>query len=194
LVFGDSDIGYYLIIVIWLLGISLSLSTDSLDRLNDLKIPCATAEVSCNGGPDLFVSGFWILIEQGPGRQDHPRRAEAALNRPVLNKRSLEGVEVSIHISQSLNGGDAHSLRLHDRKDAGIDGLSIDENGAGAAFPHATAFLCSGELKLISENLQERQAGFNLDLYRLAIQFKMDGLFHHLILSVTVEVTLTLTE
>lgn len=87
-------------------------------------------------------------------------------------------MEVPIHISQSFNGGDARSVCLHDRKEAGIDGLSIDQDGAGAAFPHATAFLCSGKFKIISEYLQERQAGFDHDLDGFAIQFKLDGLLH----------------
>jgi hypothetical protein len=55
-----------------------------LDRANDVLVPGAAAEVALEAVPDLFVGRRRVRAQQVVRREQHARRAEAALE-PVLD-------------------------------------------------------------------------------------------------------------
>src|SRR5260370_7764549 len=71
------------------------------------QIACAPAQVTAHVGDDLFVGGIRILVEQRFGREDHPRRAEAALKSEMIEKGLLQRVKAARGIGEAFDGGDA---------------------------------------------------------------------------------------
>src|SRR4029453_7024490 len=64
-----------------------------LDRLDDVHVARATAEVAADPLADLFLVGVRVLLQKPGGLHDHARRAEPALESVLVPERLLEGVE-----------------------------------------------------------------------------------------------------
>ena len=63
------------------------------DRVEDLHVAGAAAQVPREPGLDLVVGRRWMALLQRDGRQDHPRRADAALRPAVCDERLLHRVQ-----------------------------------------------------------------------------------------------------
>src|SRR5580765_8465797 len=64
-----------------------------LDRLHDVHVARAAAEVAADPRPDLLLVGLRVLLQE-PGRlHDHARRTEAALETVLVPERLLERVQ-----------------------------------------------------------------------------------------------------
>src|SRR5437764_12578235 len=74
-----------------------------LDRLHDIDVPGATADVSLDRLPDLVLARARIPVEQVLGGHQDSRRAVAALQGMFVAEGLLEGVELPI-LSQALDG------------------------------------------------------------------------------------------
>jgi hypothetical protein len=61
---------------------------------------------------DFLLSRRRISVQEGLGREDHARRAIAALNSPLLDKGLLNRVE-SMARGQTFDGGDGLGLGFH---------------------------------------------------------------------------------
>src|SRR3954453_19094471 len=66
-------------------------------RRDDVLVAGAPADASGDGGTDLMVRRFGVLVEQGADRHLHPRRAEPALQRVHLVEPLLDRVELAVH-------------------------------------------------------------------------------------------------
>src|SRR3972149_1370098 len=104
-----------------------------LNGLDDLEIAGAAAEVADDGLPNLVFAGIGLLAQQPPCEHDQPWGAEPALHGARLHKRFLNLVEIAIAAAHALNGQDLLVLGFDREVEAGIDGLTVDEHGAGAA-------------------------------------------------------------
>src|SRR6478736_10068108 len=72
------------------LGCRRHLGRRLLDRLDDVHVPRAAAQVAADPPADLLLGRVGVLTEQ-PGRlHDHSRRAEAALQAVLVPERLLE--------------------------------------------------------------------------------------------------------
>src|SRR5215211_1817202 len=64
-----------------------------LHGLDDVVVPGAAAEVPLQPRADLGLGRLWVPLEQLARRQDHPWRAEAALQPVLLPEALLERVQ-----------------------------------------------------------------------------------------------------
>ena len=116
--------------------------TGLADSIKDFEISAAAAEIAVKSGFDFLLTWFWFLVEQGLGGDDHPRDAEAALNRPPVEKGLLNGMKI-VAIRETLNGGDFLPFAIGRQGDAREDRPPINDNGARAAFRLVARGLCS---------------------------------------------------
>ena len=111
------------------------------DGLDDLHVARAAAVVVLQGRGDLLLRGVGAPVQQGLGRQHHPRRAESALHRPHVQKGLLDGVQPAVGAPQPLNGEDPPPRGAAEPGHAGADGLVVQQHGARAAVARAAAVL-----------------------------------------------------
>ena len=62
-----------------------------------------------------------------------------------------------------------HTIGLHRKHRARLDGLAVDVHRAGAAQAGAAAEFCARELELLAHDPEQRRVGLSLDVRRLAI-------------------------
>src|SRR5205807_5377266 len=98
----------------------------ALNRLDNMLIAGAAAEVPLNSVPDFFFAGIRISLEKLGGSHDHARGAIAALQSMVLPKALLHRMEFSIG-GKAFNRSYLGAIGLHRQQRAGLHRLSIDE-------------------------------------------------------------------
>src|SRR5262249_49755235 len=101
------------------------------------------------------------------------RRAEAALRRVVRHERLLERVQRAV-LDQTFDRLDRPAVHPGGELAAGVDGLAVDEHGAGAALAAVAADLGAGEIQLIAEELGEGPAVVDLDAAAAAVEGERD--------------------
>src|SRR5262245_66651490 len=69
------------------LGRGSHLGGGLLDRLDDVHVAGAAAQVAADAPPDLVLARVRVLTEQPGGLHDHPRGAEAALQAVLVPER-----------------------------------------------------------------------------------------------------------
>ena len=102
------------------------------DRFQYPQIARAAAQVAAHVGDDFFVGGMRVFFQQRFGREDHPRRAEAALKSKLIEKGLLQRMKPAGAIGESFDGGDALIADLVGEIGAGADGKAVDEHGTTA--------------------------------------------------------------
>jgi len=105
--------------------------------------------------PNLFAGGAGVLVEQPLGGDDESGRAEAALDGPVGDEGPLEGVELRRR-PDSLDGEDLRALLdVPPGNDAGTGHLAVQDDVTDTALAHAAAELGTGQLELVSDDLDQ---------------------------------------
>ncbi len=150
----------------------------SANGLDDARVARAAAEVALERLLDLLVGGLGISVEQSFGGHDHPRGAEAALHRPVLNESLLQRMQLAVR-SQPLNRFHARSIGAGGLSDAGAHRIAVHDHRAGPAVPLAAAVLGPREMQLVPQHLQQSSLGADLDLMGRAVDVQGDCLFLH---------------
>src|SRR6266852_6401353 len=87
---------------------SVRLARVRLDRVDDLRVAGAPAEVALERAADLVARRRRMSLEERDRRQQHPRRAEAALHGAVTKKRVLQRMK----LSAALETADGHDRSL----------------------------------------------------------------------------------
>ena len=90
-------------------GLAAQERAGQLDRLDDLHVAGAAAEVVAQGVPDLLGRGIGVDVEQRLGRHDHAGDAEAALHGPGQHEGLLDEVRVGRR-AQALDGDDVGAV------------------------------------------------------------------------------------
>jgi len=85
---------------------SLHIGRTHLDGLDNVLIPCAAAQIAFELLANLSLIGVGVASAQIDRTHDHAWRAKPALQAMTLFERSLHGVQCSILLSQTLDGGD----------------------------------------------------------------------------------------
>ena len=129
-----------------------------MDGVEDTHVAGAAAEVSGQAFLDLFEGWVWVLREEMVSGEDHAGSADAALGSASLEEASLDGVEF-FFVGYAFYGGDFGAPRLEDGDQAGVDQLTVHEDGAGAAFAFAAAFFGAGEVEVLAEDVEEELSG-----------------------------------
>ena len=95
------------------------------------------------------------FVEHGDRRADLARGAIAALVAIMPDERGLQRMQ-RIGRAQSFDGRDIASF-VHDRQsEAGVDTLSVEDHRAGAALAMIAPFLCSGEMQVFAQRIEQR--------------------------------------
>jgi hypothetical protein len=93
-----------------------------------------------------------ISVEKGLGRKNHPWCAKAALDRKMVDEGALQRMELAV-FAQSFYGQNFPVPDFDGEGQTGGNGLSIQQNGAGAAVPDAAPFLGSGQTEVFPEDM-----------------------------------------
>ena len=124
-----------------------------LDGGHDFHIAGAAAVVVAQRVADLRLGGVGVFVQQGLAAQHHAGDAEAALHRAGLAVG--EGVDLLLPLGQALDGEDAAALQQIGVRHAGLTGLAVNEDGAGAAGTLRAAVLGAGQMQLIPQKTQQ---------------------------------------
>src|SRR5262245_21121632 len=138
------------------------------DRLVDLLVAGAAAEVAGDRLADSFAGRIGLALEQGfRGHQD-ARGAVAALRRSEVGKSGLQRMQLGA-AGKAFHGLDAAPLALHRQHEAGELRLAVEQYGAGAALAELAAVLGAGEGEVLAQDLEQRLVRGEGRLHRLAV-------------------------
>jgi hypothetical protein len=92
----------------------------------------------------------------------------------VFNERVLQGIESSIS-RESLNRENLLAGGFCGQDEARGHRASIQQHGAGAAFPFSTAFLRARQAKSIAKDVEQRVMRLNIEGARSMVDGECDG-------------------
>ncbi len=137
--------------------------------MDDLRISGAPAQIALQGLRDLPARGLQRPVEQGLGGHEHPGRAVAALDCAGFDEGGLQRVQ-PLGSAEPLDGLHAPARDLPDGRQAGADGLSVEEHGAGPALAFAIAALfCAGEPQFVAQHIEQRPRRIDLEADRASV-------------------------
>ncbi len=98
-----------------------------------------------------------VFVEGGAHGHDESGRAEAALLSVVLHEGGRHGVELAA-VDETLGGLDLFALGLQREHGAGVDGFAVHHDGAGAASAAIADALAAGDIEIIAQGVEQRNA------------------------------------
>ncbi len=148
-----------------------------LDRVDDLDVAGATAEVAAERALHLGAGGVRVGLEQLGGGHDHAGDAEAALHGPGQHERLLDEAR-PVRRAEPLDRGDLGAVERGDLRDAREDGPAIDEDHARPALALPVArLLGAGQPQVVAQQVeQDRLALVGDDLHGVAVDGEPDPL------------------
>src|SRR5207245_3620475 len=136
-------------------------SRGGLDRLDDVLVAGAAAEVPLDPQPDLLLGWLRIAFQQLLGRHDHARRAVAALQAMLVPEGLLQRVQLAPH-GQALDGRDLGAVGLHGKDGARLDAVAVHLDGTGPAAAGGARDVGAGQARLLANVVDEQRARFDL--------------------------------
>src|SRR5919198_26971 len=135
-----------------------------VDGLDDVLVAGAAAQVALEPAPDLVVGQpVAVRAEKLDAGHDHPRRAEAALERVALPERLLQRMQLAV-LRQALDRRDLAAVGLDGEHGARLHREPVDVDRAGAADGRVAADLRSGEPEVVAEEVDEQRPRLDLRL------------------------------
>ncbi len=126
-----------------------------LHRLDDLGVAGAAAKIVAQGLDDFVVARVRLLVKQGLGGHDHPRRAEAALDGTGEDEGLLDEMGVG-RGAEPLDGDDLGAIEIGQPGQTGAHRLFIDNDDAGPALALAVAGLFgAGQTQVVTEQVEQ---------------------------------------
>src|SRR5439155_1926114 len=105
-------------------------------------------------------------------------RAEAALKTVMGDKGSLHGVKL-VAPRDAFDGEDVGAVMADGEREAGVDALAVDENGAGAALAAVASLLGSGQMEALTQEIEQRDARIVEDEFApRTVHGEADGVVH----------------
>src|SRR4051812_6297066 len=154
-----------------------------LDRLDDIHVSGATADVPLDRLPNLLLARARIGVEQVLGGHQHPRRAVAALQRVGLAEGLLERMQLAV-AGEPLDRLDRRAVGLDREHHAALDRVAVVEHGAGAAVAGVAADVRARQVEVVADEVDEQPPCLDLALVQLAVDVDLDRLlFHPLLLA-----------
>lgn len=109
-----------------------------------------------------------MALKQVLGGEDHAWGADAALGATLFEKALLDGSEAAFD-RDAFDGGEICPFDLKGRDEAGIDEVSVEQDGAGPALAFAAALLGSGETEILAKDVEETLHGRHGDGPEIAV-------------------------
>src|SRR4051812_41281125 len=163
---------------------------DVRDRVDDLRVARAAAEVAGDRLADRVLVGGAAGVDVDAGGHQHPRRADPPLRGACVEERLLELVErrglgrlwlprgrgarrwdarIGAARRKALDRSDEPSVDLADRHETGIDDLAVKHDRARAALPFPAALLRPGQAEILAEDVEQPPHAGDVDLDRLRV-------------------------
>jgi len=151
-----------------------ALDTDrSFNRLENLLIAGAAAQIAGERIADLIPRRMWMLVEQRLRGHQDARRAIAALRGAEIRERFLQRMQSSIR-DEPFHGHHASPVTLDAEHEAREHRLIVEQHGAGAALPELAAMFRAAQVQVFTEHLEERFVRSERDFGRLAVDGQRD--------------------
>ena len=148
-----------------------------LDRVDDVGIAGASAEVAFDRVRDFRARRFGIVLQELNASHNHPRRAVAALEAVALPEALLHGVQLAI-ARQAFNRGDFGAVGLHGEHGAGLGRFAIEQDGAGAADTGFATDMRPRQAAEVAEKMDEEHSRLDFMLMRSSVDANVERSFH----------------
>ena len=135
------------------------------DRVEDLLVAGAAAEVPGERLADLVLARVGRALEQRGGRDDQPGRAEAALHRARVDERLLHGMKVSPAPRPSTVTTSWPSACAASTRHAHTS-VAVEEDGAGPALALLARVLRAGKPEPLAQRVEQALSFPDLGLER----------------------------
>src|SRR5262249_40934538 len=96
------------------------------DRLDDVLVAGAAAQVARQPPADVVLRGVGTLVEQGLGGEHHARRAESALQAVLVLEPLLQRVQLA-GAAEPLDRGDLVPVGLDREHGAALDRTAVEQ-------------------------------------------------------------------
>src|SRR5229473_126173 len=133
---------------------SADLKDRGFDGLKDLQIAGATAQVAGKRFANLIAARMWVVIQQSFGGDQNRRSAVSALRRAQIREGILQGMKFSFG-AEPLHRQHALAVTLQGEQETGKHGLTVHQNGAGAALAELAAMLRAGVAQILAKDFQQ---------------------------------------
>src|SRR6185369_7404068 len=97
----------------------------SPNRIHDVLISRATAQIAFDAMADLRVRGIRVAIQNLLRRHNHARCTETALRAMLVPESFLHAVQFAV-LRQALDGSEGRAIRLHREHAATLHGLAVE--------------------------------------------------------------------
>jgi hypothetical protein len=131
-----------------------------VDRVDDLLVASAAAEVAGKSLANLVVGRIRDAVKEVMRGHDEPWRTEATLDGSGLDERRLDEIK-DVIVRESFDRGDLTTLGLSGEHKARAHEHTVEVDGAGTALTLLTRVLRTRKPKVLAE--QKEQAFFLSD-------------------------------
>src|SRR6266498_4249101 len=146
-----------------------------LDRLDDVHVAGAPADVALNRLPNLLFTRLRMDAQERGRAYQHPRGAVAALEGVVIGERLLQRRELAV-LGESLDGLDLCTVGLDRQQHAALHEEAVHEHGTGTTVAGVAADVASGQIEVVTDEMDEETSRVHLALVRLAVDLDRDRL------------------
>src|SRR5579862_4946987 len=140
------------------------------DRLDDVVVAGATADIAFETGPDLLLARVLVDAQEIDRAHHHAGRAEAALEGVVLAERRLHRVEL-VALGEAFDRHHARPVHLGRQHGAALCRIAVDMDDASTALAGVAADMGAGQTEMLAQELHQQGpcldlAGFCLAVHR----------------------------
>src|ERR1051326_5910733 len=148
-----------------------------LDRLEDVHVAGAAAEVALQALADLVLGRVRVLLQQVGRRHDEAGRAVPALQAVLIPEGLLDRVELTV-FGHAFDGREVAAVGLDREHRAALHGLAVDVDRAGAPLAGVAADVRSGQPDYVADVVHEQQPRLNLVLVLTPVDGDSDLVLH----------------
>src|ERR1041384_1630384 len=145
-----------------------------LDRINDLHIAGASAQIARDCFFYLIARRISVLVQQRMRGDQHARRADTALRASTLEKRLLKRIEAAV-TSETFDGKNCRAVHLANRYETGVDDFAVDDHRASAALSFTATFFRSSQAQVFAKHIKQPLHGRRLNRSIDGIHFEAEG-------------------
>ena len=133
----------------------------------------AAAQIAIQRLLDVIAGRMRILVEQGLRGHDHAADAVAALRGLLVNEGLLKLARILLR-AEALERGDLLAFGKGERRDAGMDGIAVHDDGAGAALGQPAAEFRATQAKIVAQRVKQHAVGWCIDHMIMTIHVDRD--------------------
>jgi hypothetical protein len=148
----------------------------SPDRVDDVLIASAPAEIALEPGTDAFLRRLRFASEQFQRAHDHSRGAETALQGVMLAECGLQRMLGITWLAQALDRVDRCSVRLNGQDRARLHGAAAEVHSARAALGRVATDMRTSDAEVIAQKVHEQLPRLNLSLPPLTVDSNGDAM------------------